>query len=53
MAQIVRIGTYYPDENELLQGCRVGSGYKANQGVINVNFAENSETPPGMSEEDI
>ena len=29
----------------------MGSGYKAKQGVINVNFAENSDTPLGMSEE--
>ena len=53
MAQIESIGTSYPDENKLPQGCKVGSGHKKNQGVINVNFVENADTPPGMSEEDI
>ena len=51
MAQIESIGTSYPDDNKLPQGCKVGAGYKENQVLINVNFAENEETPPGISEE--
>ena len=53
MAQIEIIGSSYPDDNKLPQGCKVGSGYKANQKVINVNFADNAETPPGISKEEI
>ena len=53
MAQIESIRLICPGENELLQGCNVGSSYKENQGVINVYFAENIETPPDVSEEDI
>ena len=53
MAQVERIGTSYPDEYEFLKGCHVGYSYKANQGEINVNLADNSETPPAMYEEDI
>ena len=33
--------------------CHSGSVYKVNQGVINVNFVENSDNPPAMTEEDI
>ena len=51
MAHIEITGTSYPNENELLQGYKVVSRYKANQGVINVNFSENAETPPGMAED--
>ena len=51
MAQAESIGTSYPDEDEFLQGFHVGSVYKANQGVINVNLTDNAETPPAMSED--
>ena len=51
LAHIESIGTSCLDDNELGQGCNVGAGYKANQGVAKVKFAENSETPPRMSEE--
>ena len=51
MAHIEITGTSYPNENELLQVYKVVSRYKANQGVINVNFSENAETPPGMAED--
>ena len=53
MAQIGSFGTSYPDENKILQGCDLGYGYKAKQGWINVSFADNIETPLGMSEDDI
>ena len=53
LAQIDRIVTSYPNENELLQGCNVGAGYKSKQGVINIDSADNAETPWGMSEEEI
>ena len=53
MAHIESIGTSYLDENELPQGCNVESGYKAKQGVINVNFSDNSNKAPDMSEEEI
>ena len=53
MAKIEIIGTSYPNENNLPQGSKVGSGYMAKKGLINVNFAENSETPTGMSLDEI
>ena len=53
MACINRIGASSPDGNELLQGCSGGDCYKENQGLLNVNFSENSETPAVMSEEEI
>ena len=36
-----------------MQGFSLEYGYKAMQGVINVNSADNSETLLGMSEEEI
>ena len=36
-----------------MQGFNLGYGYKANQGVINVEFVENAETLLGISEEEI
>ena len=53
MAHIEITGTSYPNENELLQGYKVVSRYKENQGVINVKFSENADTPPGMAEDQI
>ena len=53
MANIEIVGTSYPDEKDLPQECKIGTGYKEKQGVSNVNFVENSETPPFMSKEEI
>ena len=53
MAQIDNIGTSYPDDNDLPKGCKVGYGYKENNVVINTNSAENADTPPVISEEEI
>ena len=39
--------------HQLPQGCNVGYGYEAKQGLIKVNFSDNAVTPLGMSEDDI
>ena len=49
--QVESIGTSYADDDEFLRGCHLGAGYKENEGVINVKFSENAETPPAISEE--
>ena len=54
LSQVESINIAYPDEDDFLKnGCHSGAGYKIKQGVINVNFAENAENPPAMTEEDI
>ena len=54
ISQVEGINFAYPDEGDFLKnGCHSGAGYKVKQGVINVNFAENSDNPPAMTEEDI
>ena len=50
---IVIIMCFVDRIHELPKGCNVGYGYKAKQGWINVSFADNIETPLGMSEDDI
>ena len=53
LAQIESVGKSYPNENEVLQGCNVVSGYNAKKGVIKAKSAENAETPLVISEEEI
>ena len=53
MAQVDSIEKSYSNDNEFLQGCNLGAGYKEKQGVINVNFAENVGTSPAVYEEEI
>ena len=52
LSQVESINIAYPGEGGFLKnGCHSGSGYKINQGVINVKFSENSDNPPDMTEE--
>ena len=54
LSQVESINIAYPDEDDFLKnGCHSGAGYKVKQGVINVNFSENAENPPAMTEEEI
>ena len=54
LSQMESINIDYPDKNDFLKnGFHSGAGYQVKQGVINVNFAENAEKPPSITEEDI
>ena len=48
------INIAYPDKDDILKnGCHSITGYKIKQEVINVNFAENAEKTPDMTEDEI
>ena len=48
------INISYPDKDDFFKnGFQSRAGYKVKQGVINVNFAENTENPPAMTKEEI
>ena len=54
LSQVERINIAYPNKDDFLKnGYHSGSAYKVKQGVMNVNFVENSKKPPAMTEEEI
>ena len=54
LSQVESINITYPDKDDFLKnGCHSEVGYKIKQGFLNVDFSDNAENPPAMTEEEI